>query len=44
MIPELRDILKLDDLELNYTVQIADFGGECFTFNVRGTADLFGYR
>lgn len=37
MIAELREILKLDDLKLDYVVKIADFDGECFTFSVRAT-------
>lgn len=35
MIPELREMLKLNDLKLNYKVQIADFDGENFTFSIK---------
>ena len=39
MIAELREMLKLDDLKLNYKVQIADFDGESFTFCIPKTDD-----
>ncbi len=39
MIAELRDLLGLDDLRLDYMVTIEDFDGECFTFSVRATDD-----
>lgn len=45
MIPELREMLKLNDLKLNYKVQIADFDGENFTFSIKAVdgseKDLF---
>ncbi len=34
MIDELRCMLKLDELSLNYVVKIADFDGENFTYTV----------
>jgi len=39
MIAELREMLGLDDLSLDYMVKIEDFDGECFTFSVRATDD-----
>ncbi len=35
MIPELRDMLRLDDLDLKYDVKIVDFDGESFTYNAK---------
>lgn len=37
MIAELREMLGLDDLRLDYMVKIEDFDGECFGFSVRAT-------
>lgn len=37
MIAELREMLRLDDLRLDYMVKIEDFDGECFVFSVRAT-------
>ena len=39
MIAELREVLGLDELRLDYVVTIEDFNGECFTFSVRATDD-----
>ena len=39
MIAELREMLGLDDLKLDYMVKIEDFEGECFVFSVRATDD-----
>lgn len=43
MITELRQMLGLDDLELNYKVVIENFDGENFTFTVieSNTNDLY---
>ena len=35
MIPEFREILGLDNLDLYYPVKVADFDGECLSFFVR---------
>ncbi len=35
MITELRKMLKLDELKLNYAIEIQNFEGESFTFSVR---------
>lgn len=37
MIAELREMLGLDDLRLDYVVKIEDFDGENFVFSVRAT-------
>lgn len=34
MIAELREMLKLDELNLNYEIKIADFDGENFSYTV----------
>lgn len=39
MIAELREMLGLDDLRLDYMVTIEDFDGECFVFSVRATSN-----
>lgn len=39
MIAELREMLGLNDLRLDYMVTIEEFDGECFTFSVRATND-----
>ena len=39
MIAELRELLGLDDLKLDYMVKIEDFNGENFVFSIRATDD-----
>lgn len=40
MIPEFREILGLDNLDLYYPVKVADFDGECLDFFVRATDNV----